>query len=90
MNPLNVLKERETDFVPEHFTVVPIPTKHEYQTPNSNHVKWWIYNNLDGRFGFQSVDTGTYSTKVEVGFEDPSEATYFSMAYTGQEDNDLF
>ena len=29
MNPLNVLKERETDFVPEHYTVVP-GIKHEY------------------------------------------------------------
>lgn len=89
MNPLSVLKERETDFIPEHYTIVPIPCRHEYQTPNSNHVKWWIYNNLDGRFGFQSYESG-YTTKIEVGFEDPSEATYFSMAYTGQEEESLF
>ena len=89
MNPLSILKERETDFIPEHYTIVPIPCRHEYQTPNSNHVKWWIYNNLDGRFGFQSYESG-YTTKIEVGFEDPSEATYFSMAYTGQEEESLF
>ena len=89
MNPLSVLKERETDFIPEHYTIVPIPCRHKYQTPNSNHVKWWIYNNLDGRFGFQSYESG-YTTKIEVGFEDPSEATYFSMAYTGQEEESLF
>ena len=89
MNPLSVLKERETDFIPEHYTIVPIPCRHEYQTPNSNHVKWWIYNNLDGRFGFQSYESG-YTTKIEVGFEDPSEATYFSMAYSGKEEESLF
>jgi len=89
MNPLSVIKERETNFIPEHYTVVPIPTKNEYQTPSSNHVKWWIYNNLDGRFGFHNYESG-YTTKVEVGFEDPSEATYFSMAYTGPEEENFF
>ena len=83
-NPLNVIKERESNFIPEHYTVVPNPTKYEFDIPNTNHVRWWVYKNLDGRFGFNSK--GDYQSKVNIGFEDPSEATYFSMAYSGKEE----
>ena len=54
INPLDVIKERESNFIPEHYTVVPIPTKYEFDIPNTNHVRWWVYKNLDGRFGFNS------------------------------------
>ena len=86
LNPLNVIGERETSFVPKHFTVVPVPSEPEtYHSTNDQHVRWWIYQNLDGRFGFQSKQAeGFYGTTVQVGFEDPSEATYFSMAYSNK------
>ena len=84
INPLNVVKERESNFILEHYTVVPIRTKYEFDIPNTNHVRWWVYKNLDGRFGFNSK--GDYQSKVNIGFEDPSEATYFSMAYSGKEE----
>ena len=84
INPLDVIKERESNFIPEHYTVVPIPTKYEYDIHNTNHLRWWVYKNLYGRFGFNSK--GDYQSKVNIGFEDPSEATYFSMAYSGKEE----
>tara|TARA_A100001011_G_C14260989_1_gene822384 strand:+ start:596 stop:868 length:273 start_codon:yes stop_codon:yes gene_type:complete len=88
INPLNVIEERESNFIPEHYTVVPIPTKYEYDIPNTNHVRWWVYKNLDGRFGLNNSKSGDYQNKVNIGFEDPSEATYFSMAYSGKDEEE--
>ena len=100
INPLNVLNQREVSVMPTHFTKInhTIPFKYAGRTHSDvvNHVKNWIFNNLDGRFtvaDYSVVDNeypeynyiGSYDVKVTVGFEIPEESTFFALAYQPEE-----
>jgi hypothetical protein len=54
INPLNVLNQREVSIMPPHFTQIKHEVNHMNmgQTHNEvvDHIKNWIFSNLDGRF----------------------------------------
>lgn len=78
VNPLGVLGLRKLSFVPEHFTKVTV-------NPNIN-VKLldhWINYNLIGRYAFRKkyiVNNSNLMQEVlEIGLEDPKEATLITL-----------
>lgn len=101
INPLNVLNQREVIIMPPHFTKInhKINYVHTGRTHNDvvNHIKDWIFNNLDGRFTVSEYERSTnnkwaeyietplggYEIQVTIGFELPEESTFFSLAYQG-------
>ncbi len=105
MNPLNVLNQREVAIMPPHFTKInhKINFMHTGRTHNDivDHIKHWIFNNLDGRFTVSEYERavndtwanyieredsiGGYEIQVTIGFELPEESTFFSLAYQGLE-----
>jgi len=78
VNPLNVFGLRRLDYCPPHFERVTFDP-YVQEKPVSD----WIYENLAGRFyvGFydQIVDNKSMQRQMLVGFELPSEASYFSL-----------
>jgi hypothetical protein len=54
INPLNVLGQREVTLMPKHFTVVyydlPMWKASRSTSVITEHMRNWIFNNLDGRF----------------------------------------
>jgi len=78
-NPLNFYDTRQVDFLPSHFEVVITP-----MTYNINEsISTWIKSNLKGRFYIGRgivVENGNMETAIRIGFEDPKEASYFSLA----------
>jgi len=59
--------DRLVDFVPEHFVKAS-------GLLNTNSMEW-IRINFTGRFAFKRISSG------EVYFEDPAEATFFSLTW---------
>ena len=53
INPLNVLNQRNVDYIPDHFTVIDwtVGMEHAYQAPAKmiGNITDWIFNKLDGR-----------------------------------------
>lgn len=96
INALNILNQREVLNPPAHFTVIDykIPTHKAYisSTKQLEHMKNWIFNQLDGRFFVVNDDLVTdfvEPTNVtfephyayRVGFEIEEESTFFALAY---------
>tara|TARA_Y100000114_G_scaffold62940_2_gene57673 strand:+ start:10179 stop:10475 length:297 start_codon:yes stop_codon:yes gene_type:complete len=93
INPLNVLNQREVINPPEHFTVIDykIPTHKAYISSNKQleHMRNWIFNQLDGRFFVISDDLQVETVEnytdphyaYRVGFEIEEESTFFALAY---------
>jgi len=95
INPLNVLNQREVLCPPDHFTIidykVPVHKAHISTTKQLEHIKNWIFNQLDGRFFVISNDLVTEFTNgylqaephysYQVGFEVEEESTFFALAY---------
>lgn len=73
INPLNVLHQRQLDWLPEHFTSVEVS---DTNTLRINTLSQWIYSNLKSRFCV--VNTLNYNTVI-FGFEDGAEASYFAL-----------
>ena len=79
-NPLNVTDLRRIDHCPPHFTKVTFEPFAKEKVFSD-----WLWENLEGRFyiGDQIVDrkdTGTLCMAATlVGFELPTEASYFSL-----------
>ena len=78
-NPLNFYGLRQVDILPQHFEVVTTP-----MTYNINEsIAAWIKRNLKGRFyigkGIVTVNN-QIETVIKIGFEDPKEASYFTLA----------
>jgi hypothetical protein len=80
-NPLNFFEARQVQVLPPHFESVAIGLR-LYNLEDS--ITKWITDNLSGRFyvGSQTIlDTQKQYQKVlQVGFEDPKELSYFSLA----------
>lgn len=79
VNPLNVFGLRRLDHCPPHFETLHFDLK----TQEKN-ISDWIYENLTSRFFFGNVyianpETGNLIICAKVGFEDPSELSYFGM-----------
>ncbi|MBR20492.1 MAG: hypothetical protein CMA64_10180 [Euryarchaeota archaeon] len=87
INPLNALNKRIVDILPPHFEKIVLPVHSSWaMNENIRRMKYWILKNLENRF-FISESENSISTftnpdaSIVVGFEDHSEATYFSIAY---------
>lgn len=78
INPLNVLKLRRIDWVPEHFTKMSISGL------DLDSINYWVYNNLNGRYAIaRSLKLDENNKMIEtqdLAFEDPAELTMFSLA----------
>jgi hypothetical protein len=84
-NPLNVHQLRQVNHCPPHFekVIVDLPNIETKQITD------WLYENLEGRFyvgivdavstGWPHAESTGYERYVLVGFEIPSEATYFTL-----------
>lgn len=93
INPLNVVNQRHVDYMPEHFTVIDYKTNMEnaYLSPNKmvEQISNWIFCKLDGRFHVLNCGIVTDEERengmcylVKIGFEEASESTFFSLAYS--------
>lgn len=84
INPLNVLGKRVVNNLPLHFTKISVQCDSWRVGDKVKELKYWIYTSLEGRYwvGETNDDYSFTSTNtITVGFEDSSEATYFSLAY---------
>ncbi len=80
INPLNVLEVRRVEFCPPYFeTIVINPT---YNL--SKALEEWIYENCSSRFYVgNTIELGEstpFKQKIKIGFENPSELSYFMIA----------
>lgn len=78
INPLDVLKKREVNYLPPHFSKTSILSINEIS------IKTWIKTNLKGRFCLIKVpgigtDNKLKSTII-LAFEDEKELIYFMLA----------
>ena len=78
VNPLNVFGLRRLDYCPPHFERVAFDS-----FVSEKHVSDWVYENLLGRFyvGYQDQSQGNKLVvrQMVLGFELPSEASYFGL-----------
>ena len=96
LNPHNVLGERIITLLPPHFTKIILPVTNTWQSSDIiRRMKFWIYNNLDNRFyisdgesGISTFDYQSDEAGITIGFEDPAEATFFSIAYHDEGENE--
>jgi hypothetical protein len=77
VNPLNVLGQRKLSYFPKHFARMSIKA-------DSDKISSWVYSNLNSRYAIKrtlriSEDNRMVETQ-EIGFEDASELTMFSLA----------
>jgi len=75
INPLNVLEQRQLDWLPDHFTAVECS---DTNTKDIERLCLWIHNNLQGRY---CVVNSTNYRSVVFGFEQGHEASYFSLIF---------
>lgn len=79
-NPLNFFSLRRLDFPPEYFDYVDVGMQYNIE----DSIVRWIESNLKGRFyAGRSVKTDANNsivTYIQVGFEDPKESSYFTLA----------
>ena len=80
-NPLNFFEVRQVKILPPHFESV------SFINPLYNlegTIIKWIVENLKGRFYIGTInklnDSNTYEKSLEVGFENPKELSYFTLA----------
>jgi hypothetical protein len=82
VNPLNVFGLRQLNHCPLHFESVQFDLR-----VGEKDITDWIYENLQGRFYIGPIDVTQSNNRPTirqtlVAFENPSEATYFSMFLT--------
>ena len=77
VNPLAVFGLRRLDHCPPHFVLV------EFESyTNEKAISDWIYEHLTGRFylgDWYKNNNGKSEMSRCVGFEEPGEASYFSL-----------
>jgi len=80
LNPLDVLKIRETKTLPPHFSKVRISDNESFDFK----ILDWIKSKLNGRYcvtNYPSIDSrNRFKTATFVGFEEQKELTYFVLA----------
>ena len=82
-NALNFFNLRRIKSPPEHFQYIILPMKYNIEDAISK----WVEDHLKGRFYIGktlSIETGSdtnqITTCIKVGFEDPKELSYFTLA----------
>lgn len=80
-NYLDLIGERSLDWIPVHFSKTALADKEEL---NKDTIDSWIRSKLKGRYVLirsPDIDSqGKLKSSLTVGFEDPSEMTYFMLA----------
>jgi hypothetical protein len=79
-NALNLFDLRQLKVPPAHFEYISIPMRYNLQDSMTR----WITDNLKGRFYIGKtveVDSSNQlATLLQVGFEEPKELSYFTLA----------
>ena len=80
LNPLEVLKVRKMTTIPPHFSTTRLSDTEYY-----NGVEDWVKIRLKGRYAiykspYYDQNSNGLKSSVHIGFEDPSELTYFMLA----------
>jgi len=79
-NRLEVFSCRKTECPPPHFEYIKIPLRYNLQ----DSISKWISENLRGRFYIGRAvninDLRSVETVLKVGFEEPKELSYFTLA----------
>jgi len=79
-NPLDLLDCRKLEFIPEHFETVDVQYKYNVVSA----LDKWIRKNLKGRYAISKAvvvpENKPMDTAIRVGFENPTEASYFMLA----------
>jgi hypothetical protein len=91
INPLNVLGKRIVESLPLHFTTIQINCNSWKTADSIKQIRFWAYTSLEGRFWVgESSEEYSYrgDNSITVAFEDSSEATYFSLAYPHDREDD--
>ena len=91
INPLNVLGKRIVDSLPLHFTPIVIKCDSWRTTEKVKEIKYWVYTSLESRFWLgESSEEYSFrgANSITVAFEDSAEATYFSLAYPHDAEED--
>ena len=77
-NPLNLFDCRVYEYPAKHLDYVTVE-RHSYNIDSALHT--WINDNLSGRYFIgKAFIPGSVSTVFNIGFENPSEASYFQLA----------
>jgi len=84
LNPLEVLKERELQYLPPHFHKTTVSDGNYFSQANQRSIVNWIKDKLNGRFVVTAFPGINSSDKIGnatlVAFEDEKELTYFMLA----------
>jgi len=79
-NPLNLFELRRLKIPPPHCEYINLPLKYNFEQS----ITKWIYDNLKGRFYVGRTvclkEEGGTEIVCKVGFEDPKELSYFTLA----------
>tara|TARA_B110000503_G_scaffold68570_1_gene107049 strand:+ start:4623 stop:4898 length:276 start_codon:yes stop_codon:yes gene_type:complete len=78
-NPLNFFNLRKLKVPPRHFEYINLQMKYNLEDA----LVKWIEEHLKGRFYVGKtldVNNGTITTLIKVGFEEPKEISYFTLA----------
>ena len=81
-NHLNFFEIRKAKHPLPYFEYIQIPTKYNLEISISK----WIYDNLKGRFYIgsaltvQTKETKSIAKVLKIGFENPKELSYFTLA----------
>jgi hypothetical protein len=80
INHLNFFNIRRLPLPPNHFEYISIPVRYNLE----NSISKWIEDNLKHRFYLiQTVDlndSNELNSVLKIGFEDPKELSYFTLA----------
>lgn len=82
LNPLNILRKREVETMPPHFSQIKLEATN-FWSDHSN-VQNWVSTKLKGRFSIKKLpaigNDGRMRSEFYIGFEDHKELTYFILA----------
>lgn len=79
IKPLSVIKKRKVKTMPPHFSKIEINDFDFFDQKIEN----WVVNKLNGRYSIvrsPSIKENTLKSLTFLGFEEPQELTYFTLA----------
>ena len=80
INPLNFFNIRRLEIPPIHFEYISIPIRYNLE----HSISKWIEDNLKHRFylihTIELNDSNEMISVLKIGFEDPKELSYFTLA----------
>ena len=79
-NPLEVFEVRKCKFAPPYFEYIDLPMHYNLE----NSLSKWINNNLKKKYylgrNVALDNANSISNVITIGFEDPKEMSYFTLA----------